>query len=162
MTTETARPYPEEKRPTEQLKLRILPADAEAIRAGAAGADLTISEYVVSLLGRRRPRFVPQDAAQVDGLCDVARKLDNVLHAVQLIDSNIGKLNGRLKDLFELDYGKALAHQDAINEAIRDVRELRSSIAPQLAEIRDRLEEPGSRLTEILRAIVRRRKARSE
>jgi uncharacterized protein (DUF1778 family) len=154
---DTKRPRPESKRPTEQVKLRLSPSAAAALRAAAAGKERTLSEHVARLVSRREAS-VPQDAAQVDALCTVARKLDNVLHAVHLIDSNIGKLNGRLKDLFELDYGKALAHQNEINEAIRDVRDLRSSIAPALTEIRDQLDEPGSRLTAILRTIVRKRK----
>jgi hypothetical protein len=62
----------EERRPTEQLKLRLLPAQAEAIRAAAAAEKKTISDYVYDLHAGRR---TPAELLQFDALCEVDRHL---------------------------------------------------------------------------------------
>jgi hypothetical protein len=50
-----------------------------------------------------------------------------------------------------------MAHQSAINEALRAVRDLRE-VLPVLTDLQVAIAEPRDRIAEILGAIVRRRK----
>jgi hypothetical protein len=51
-----------------------------------------------------------------------------------------------------------MAHQSAINEALRAVRDLRAEVLPVLTDLQVAIAEPRDRIAEILGAIVRRRK----
>jgi hypothetical protein len=145
----------EERRPTEQLKLRLMPAQADAIRAAAAAEKKTISDYVYDLHAGRR---TPAELLQFDALCEVDRHLAGIPEAVRKLDADLGRLSGRLANFFTADPGKAMAHQSAINEALRAVRDLRAEVLPVLADLQVAIAEPRDRLGEILGAIVRRRK----
>jgi uncharacterized protein (DUF1778 family) len=150
-----------ENRTTEQLKLRLSPREAESIRSAASASNKTISEYVWDLHSRRVNR-TPEDSPQTDALYRVTRQIVSVLGteppAVKKLIADLGRMSGRLKDLFETDFGKALAHQDAINETLREVRAMRAVIDEALGEIRLDLAEPRDRLVEILGAIDKRRR----
>jgi hypothetical protein len=73
--------------------------------------------------------------------------------------SRLGRLPGRLKDLFAVDYGKAMAHQAEITETLHAVRDLRAEIMPALAEIQVAIAAPRDAVVEILKAIVVKRDA---
>jgi len=51
-----------------------------------------------------------------------------------------------------------MAHQSAINAALRAVPDLRAELLPVLADLQVAIAAPRDRLAEILGAIVRRRK----
>ena len=95
---------------------------------------------------------------QFDALCEVDRHLAGIPEAVRKLDADLGRLSGRLANFFTADPGKAMAHQSAINEALRAVRDLRAEVLPVLADLQVAIAEPRDRLGEILGAIVRRRK----
>ena len=84
--------------------------------------------------------------------------LAGIPEAVRKLDADLGRLSGRLANFFTADPGKAMAHQSAINEALRAVRDLRAEVLPVLADLQVAIAEPRDRLAEILGAIVRRRK----
>jgi hypothetical protein len=150
------------KRP--QLLLRLLPAEIESIREAASAADKTISDYVGDL-HRRRSHRAPGDSEEIDALYRVLRQIMLMLGteppAVSKLNADLGRMSGRLKELFETDYGKAMAHQEAINETLRDVRAMRAAIDVAVGEIRAELAEPRDELVEILGAIEKRRQKRS-
>jgi hypothetical protein len=149
------------KRP--QLLLRLLPSEIESIREAASAANKTMSDYVGDL-HRRRVSRIPGDSAEIDALYRVTRQivwaLGTQTPAVDKLIADLGRMSGRLKDLFETDYGKALAHQDAINETLLDVRSMRAAIDAALGEIRLELAEPRDQLVEILGVIDKRRRKR--
>lgn len=153
----------EENRTTEQLKLRLSSLKANSIREAATAADETLSDYVWSLYSRIGSHL-PQDPALADALYRATRQIVSVLGteppAVKKLIADLGRMSGRLKDLFETDFGKALAHQDEINETLREVRAMRVAIDQALGEIRLELAEPRDQLVEILGAIEKRRRKR--
>jgi hypothetical protein len=148
---------PEDQRSTVVLKLRIPPADGHAVRAAAKKARTTISKYALRVF--RRQRDVPAEPGQLDGLADVLRKLLAIPEAVRRLDADLGKMNGRLKDLFDIDPAKAYVHQDEINRTLFAVRDMRSAIMPELAAIQVAMTEPRDLLIEMLRAASRKRDA---
>jgi hypothetical protein len=152
---DTAEPEPKKKRWTREderstvvLKLRIPPTDGRAIRSAAKKAKTTISKYALRLF--RRQRDVPTEPAQLDALADVSRKLLAIPEAVRRLDADLGKMNGRLKDLFNDDPALAYAHQDEINRTLFAVRDLRAAIMPALAEIQVAIAEPRDALARML------------
>jgi len=95
---------------------------------------------------------------RTSGLCEVDRNLAGIPEAVRKLDADLGRLSGRLANFFSVDPGKAMAHQSAINAALRAVPDLRAELLPVLADLQVAIAAPRDRLAEILGAIVRRRK----
>jgi uncharacterized protein (DUF1778 family) len=146
----------EEKR-LEQVKLRLTVAEAESIRGAAAVAGQTISEYVVNLHERRISR-TPGDLQQFAVLAEVGRRVAAIPEAARKLDADLGRLSGRLKDLFATDYGKAMAHQDAINLALRNVRALRAEVMETLSAMIEPCAEARDAVLEVMVKINRERK----
>ncbi len=150
-TNSSAMLNPEEKR-LEQLKLRLTPAEAEAIRTAAARENQTLSAYVVNLHKRRRP---PAALQQFDVLVEVDRHLAEIPNAVRALDADLGRLSGRLASFFTADSGRAMAHQAEINAALLAVKDLRAEVLPKLAALQAAVAGPRDELARILTAIVR-------
>jgi hypothetical protein len=149
----------EEDRDTEQLKLRLPPADAESIRAAARDAHMTISGYLLSVHQRQPvPRPPTGGWKTFDALADLQRAIETVPNSVRKLDADLGRLSGRLKDLFNEHPAKAMAHQDAINSGLRAVRDLRSEIMPVLADLQAANAEPRDAIDELLAALMPHRK----
>jgi hypothetical protein len=147
----------EEDRDTEQLKLRLSPADAEAIRLAAKGARQTISAYVLSL-HQRQPMPRPAAGWKVfDALADLQRAIEAIPNSVRKLDADLGRLSGRLKDLFNEQPAKAMAHQEAINATLRAVRDLRAEIMPVLGDLQAEAAEPRDTIDAVLAAVMPRR-----
>jgi uncharacterized protein (DUF1778 family) len=145
--------------PRPQLLLRLSPDEIESIRAAAKDAGQTISEYVLNLHQRRQSRTQTVDMRQFAALAEVSRNLTSIPEAVRKFDADLGRLSGRLKDLFALDYGKAMAHQAEITETLHAVRDLRAEIMPALAAIQVVIAAPRDAVVEIMEAIVVKRDA---
>jgi hypothetical protein len=145
----------EDERSTVVLKLRIPPADGHAIRVAAKKAKTTISKYALRVF--RRQRDVPTEPAQLDALGDTLRKLVAIPEAVRQLDADLGKMNGRLKQLFNDDPALAYAHQDEINETLFAVRDMRTAIMPEIAAIQSAMVEPRDLLLEMLQTADRKR-----
>jgi hypothetical protein len=147
----------ETDRDTEQLKLRLSPADAEAIRLAAKGARQTISDYVLSL-HQRQPMPRPAAGWKVfDQLAELQRAVTAIPDSVRKLDADLGRLSGRLKDLFNEHPAKAMAHQDDINAALRAVRDLRAEIMPVLGDLQAAAAEPRDTIDAVLAAVMPRR-----
>jgi hypothetical protein len=146
-----------ENRSTEQLKLRLAPAEAEAVRAAAKAADRTLSDYVLDLHHRRVSR-APVELREFDALAEIGRKLSAVPDEVRKLDADLGRLSGRLASFFTSDPGRALAHQDELNDALRAVRDLRAQVLPVLADLQVTIAEPRDQVAAVLGTIARRRR----
>jgi hypothetical protein len=154
----TKRLRPESYRPTQQLKLRPSLSAVEKFRQDAKRGRRKLSQYFEVLVGRGE-RVKPEHPAELDALGDVLRKILAIPAAVRELDSDLGKMNGRLKSLFELDPGKAYAHQDEINATLFAVRDLRNAIMLALAEIESEVAESRDALARALQASSGKRDA---
>jgi hypothetical protein len=91
-------------------------------------------------------------------LSEVGRRIAAIPEAVRKLDADLGRLSGRLKDLFATDYGKAMAHQDAINLALRDVRGLRADVMETLGAMIEPCAQARDAVLEVMVKINRERK----
>jgi hypothetical protein len=118
---------PEDRRSTEQVKLRLRPADAARLRAAATSSHAqSVSEYVVLMLDT--PERVPVfDASSQASLAIVA----NLTTAIGMLPEEAGRCRGELgrafgllKHLFEQPASaiNAERHAYAIAEATREAR----------------------------------------
>jgi hypothetical protein len=147
-----------EGRDTEQIKLRVAPADASVIRLAAEASGITISDYLVRL--HRQQPLPPRPSGgwkTFDALENLRREVEAIPNGVRKLDADIGKLSGRLKALFDANPVNAMAHQDKINAALRDVRNLRDKIMPVLSDIQTASAEPRDRIEQVLVTIMPRR-----
>jgi hypothetical protein len=147
-----------EGRDTEALKLRVAPSDASTIRLAAESAGMTISDYLVHL--HRQQPLPPRPSGgwkTFDALESLRRAIDAIPGSVRKLDADLGRLSGRIKDLFDTNPVNAMVHKDAINAALRDVRNLRAEIMPVLGDIQIASAEPRDRIEEVLVTIMPRR-----
>jgi hypothetical protein len=147
-----------EGRDTEQIKLRVAPVDASMIRLAAEAAGMTISDYLVRL--HQQQPLPPRPSGgwkTFDALESLRRTVEAVPGSVRRFDANLGRLSGRIKDLFDTNPVNAMAHRDAINAALRDVRNLRAEIMPVLGDIQIAIAEPRDQIEEVLVSIMPRR-----
>lgn len=147
-----------EDRDTEQLKLRLTPADASMIRLAAEASGITISDYLVRL--HQQQPLPPRPGGgwkTFDLLESLRREVEAIPNGVRKLDANLGRLSGRIKDLFDTNPVNAMKYQDEINAALRAVRELRAEMMPVLADLQMANAEPRDRIEEVLVAIMPRR-----
>lgn len=154
----TTTKWPEADRDTEQLKLRLAPANADAIRSAAKDAGLTISDYLLRL--HQQQPLPPRPAVGwkvFDALANLGRAVEAIPNSVRKLDADLGRLSGRLKDLFDANPVNAMAHRDQINAALRAVRNLRAEIMPVLEDLQAANAEPRDAIEDVLAAVIPRR-----
>jgi hypothetical protein len=95
-----------------------------------------------------------------DALADLQRTIETIPSSVRKLDADLGRLSGRLKDLFNEHPAKAMAHQDEINAALRAVRDMRGEIMPVLTDLQATNAEPRDALDDVLAAVMPRRRRR--
>jgi hypothetical protein len=117
----------EARRSTEQVKLRLPPADALRLRAAAAERGLEVSAYVALLLDDPRRPLVPPPASSELPLAEVSRLaglLGLLPEEVRRSRGELGQAFGLLKHLFESPASalNAERHAYALAEATRERR----------------------------------------
>ena len=116
---------------------------------------MTVSSYLLRLHQRQPVPRPPAGGWRVfDALAEVQRAIEAIPKSVRKLDADLGRLSGRLKDLFNEHPANAMAHQGEINAGLRAVRDLRNEIMPVLADVQAANAEPRELLDDALAAIM--------
>jgi len=118
------RVWPESDRPTEQVKLRLSPEAASALRLSAEARCLSHSAYVTSLVLAQHRTDKGEGAGPSEiGLLEIIRltyALDQIPTEVRRLRAELGRQGGLLKYLAETTPITA-RHDAELSEALRSV-----------------------------------------
>jgi hypothetical protein len=145
----------ENRRSTEQVKLRLVPADAVRLRDAAEASGRTLSEYVMSLHDRQGasvPVSVEPPGASLAVVSRLASALAGLSDGLRLVRGDLGRSLGLVKHLFTSASTAAEAHHVELADA---ARELRTAIA-RADEAVIRLEDAMSPLQAEMRVAAKR------
>lgn len=138
-TSPARRVYHEGNRPTEQVKLRLSPEAAAALRLGAELRRLSLSEYVTSLVLAQEQADKSKGAQGTPGvsLLEVSR-LAHTLHQlpaeVERVRGELGRQGGLLKHLAESTPITA-RHDAEISATLREMTATAESGASAVAAL---------------------------
>jgi hypothetical protein len=142
---------PDGKR-TEQVKLMLTRAEAQAIRSSARSAGTSLSQYVVDCHNGRPVRSF--DLAAANELAQLRVAMTQVPQSVRDLEADLGRLSGRLASFFSGENCRlAYENQEAINGTIFAVRDLCDAVLPVLAQLQQDMIQPRWEALKILRAI---------
>jgi hypothetical protein len=133
----------EARRSTEQVKLRLPPADALRLRAAAAERGLDVSAYVALLLDDPRRPLVPSPSSDLP-LAEVSRfagLLGLLPEEVRRSRGELGRAFGLLKHLFESPASalNAERHAYALAQATREARAAIANVDAAVERLLDEL-----------------------
>lgn len=133
----------EERRSTEQVKLRLPPVDALRLRAAAHERELDVSAYVALLLDDPRRTVVAPSSSELP-LAEVSRLaglLGLLPDEVRRSRGELGRAFGLLKHLFENPVSAldAERHAYALAEATRDARAAIANVDAAVERLLDEL-----------------------
>ncbi len=149
----------ESRRSTEQVKLRVQPADALRLRAQADLSGRSLSDYVVHLLAGATAAPPSSERERTIALVRISR-LAAAIHAqaeqLRLARGDLGRAFGLLKHLFETAPVAASMHTDGLATVIAQARAATmnadiavSATAERTAALRDELAITAKRLSRL-------------
>jgi len=145
--------YDAARKRSEQLLVRLTPEEAQRVRAAAAGAGLSLSQFVVALIDDRPPPIV--DLGQVAQLSAAVAVLAGVPKAIRDLEADLGRLSGRLSHFFTQNYERASLHREEIHETLWALQDLMRRVQPEIATMGAAVAEPRSEIARIMRGIAR-------
>jgi hypothetical protein len=148
----------EHERPTVQVKLRLSPDVAAALRVSAAQRALSQSEYVAGLvLGRNRPTDTGTQGPSAEDLLTEVSRLAHAVHQlpaeVRRLRGELGRQGGLVKHLVETEIG-AQGHLQATASAVHALTVAAVTADDALAALRDETARVRADLERAARALA--------
>jgi len=81
--------------------------------------------------------------------------LSGVPGAIRDLESDLGRLSGRLSHLFTVNYARASLHRDEIHETLFALQDLMRRVEPEIAKMSAAVAEPRTEIATVMRAIAR-------
>ncbi len=145
--------YDSKRKRSEQLLIRLTPAEADRVRAAAASSGLSVADFMLTVVDDRPPPMI--DLAQVAEISSAVAALAGIPGAIRDLEADLGRLSGRLSHFFTVNYARASLHREEIHETLWAVQELMRRVQPEIAKMSAAVAEPRTEIATVMRAIAR-------
>lgn len=150
--------YDAARKRSEQILVRLTPDEAQGLRAAAAGAGVSVADFVAGAIDER-PRPVV-DLTHVAEIATATAVLAGAPKAIRDLEADLGRLSGRLSHFFTINYERASLHREDIHETLYALQDLMRRIEPEIAKMSAAVAEPRTEIATVMRAIAQELGAR--
>ena len=147
-------------RKTEEVKLRLSPQDALALRLSAKANALSTSAYVARLVAiRGNPKEVLKEEDPLADASGIAAALAQIPNEIRRIRGDLLRLGGLVKSLFIRGESMGFARQHALecSEALHALTRSADASLPVVARVEDELATVRVQLEQVILGLCRDR-----